>query len=208
LKPILTRHGVGVSEEMILEAYGEQESRIQKGPYLTYRLVLRRIIEGLGQAWHFVPGESELRSLEDSLPEWPPFADTVRSLQRLKRKNKLAILSNIDDDLFSGTARLLGVMFDQVLTAQQLGSYKPSLNNFQALIERLGVPKERILHVAQSPYHDIEPARKAGLATVWVNRRRGRNTFGATPAARAEPDLEVPDLQSLVSAAGLVEEGE
>src|SRR4029077_10953582 len=107
------------------------------------------------------------------------------SLRKLKTRFKLTILSNVDDDLFAATATQLGVSFDQVITAQQIGSYKPSLVNFRALLERLACPAERILHVAQSAYHDIIPAKHLGLNTAWVNRRQGRAGSGATPQARA-----------------------
>ena len=94
--------------------------------------------------------------------------------------------------------------FDWIVTAQQARSYKPSSANFLLALERIGQPRDRVLHVAQSLYHDIAPANALGLATVWVNRRQGRSGHGATPAAVAKPDLEVPDLQSLARAAGLM----
>ena len=78
-----------------------------------------------------------------------------------------------------------------------MGSYKPSPRNFQLLLERLDVPREQVLHVAQSLFHDVAPARAAGLTTVWVNRRHDRPGFGATPPSSAQPDLEAPDLATL-----------
>jgi 2-haloacid dehalogenase len=123
----------------------------------------------------------------------------VAALQTLKQRFKLGIISNIDDDLFAASNRRLGVTFDWVITAQQVRSYKPSTRNFTAAFERIGVPQDRLVHVAQSLFHDHVPAKSLGLATVWVNRRRGHPGPGATPPASARPDLEVPDLQSLAA---------
>jgi 2-haloacid dehalogenase len=121
----------------------------------------------------------------------------VEALKYLKERYKLAVISNIDDDLFAHSARHLGVPFDWVITAEQVESYKPSLNNFEKAIEIIGAPRGEILHVAQSLYHDIAPAKELGLANVWVNRRHNLKGYGATYPADAVPDLEVPDLATL-----------
>ena len=108
-----------------------------------------------------------------------------------------------DDDLFAHTAKKLRVEFDDVITAQQCGSYKPSLNNFRIAAKRVGVPKSKWLHVAQSLFHDHEPARRAGLATVWIDRRAGRAGFGATPPpedAAVRPDWTFASLAELADA--------
>jgi 2-haloacid dehalogenase len=111
-------------------------------------------------------------------------------------------LSNIDDDLFRFSQKLLEVEFDHVFTAQQIGSYKPSYQNFEYLIQHSGSPPHKILHVAQSLFHDIAPAKVMGLSTVWVNRRQGLMGSGATPPAEAAPDITVPDLRSLAVLTG------
>jgi len=136
--------------------------------------------------------------------DWPAFPDSTRALQALKKKYKLAILSNIDDDLIAFSVQRLG-QFDWIITAQQAKSYKPSLNNFYLALERIGVPKNKILHVAQSLFHDIAPAKALGLSTVWINRRHNKAGFGATPPAQAQPDLQVPDLQTLAVTMGLMQ---
>jgi 2-haloacid dehalogenase len=197
LRPILERHGVARTDDQLLELYGELETELEAGPYRTYREVLALVMDGLGQRLGFVPAATERGALADSVGQWPPFPDTVEGLQRLAGRYKLAILSNIDDELFAESAPLLGTEFAAVITAQQVGSYKPNPRNFQVAIERLGLPREQILHVAQSLFHDIAPAKEAGLATVWVNRRHDRPGFGATPRSAARPDLEVPDLATL-----------
>ncbi|MFQ6117986.1 MAG: HAD-IA family hydrolase, partial [Candidatus Bipolaricaulia bacterium] len=170
---------------------------------VRYREVLRRVVQGLGVQLGFVPSPSELDCLADSLKDWRPFPDTVEALQALKRAFKLAIISNIDDDLFALSAERLKVEFDWVITAEQARSYKPSPHNFRFALQRIGISPKRVLHIAQSIYHDIVPAKAVGLSTVWVNRRSGKEGFGATPSASGRPDLEVPDLRTLVSMMGL-----
>lgn len=135
--------------------------------------------------------------LADSLPSWRAFPDTVDALRRLKERYRLAIVSNIDDDLFEATRAKLGVELDWVVTAEAVNSYKPSPRNFEAAERAFRVSRAHWLHAAQSLYHDVVPARQFGLTTVWVNRRRGRSGFGATPPVAALPHLEVGDLREL-----------
>jgi 2-haloacid dehalogenase len=131
------------------------------------------------------------------MASWRAFPDTVPALKRLGQKYRLAVLSNVDDDLFAGTAAHLEIPFHQILTARQMEAYKPSPAFFEAALQRIGLPSERILHVAQSLHHDIRPAKRLGLASVWINRRHARPGFGATPPAEGRPDLVLPDLKSL-----------
>jgi 2-haloacid dehalogenase len=154
-------------------------------------------MDGFGERLGFVPSADERAALAASVGDWPPFPDTVEALQALADRFQLVILSNIDDDLFALSARHLGVAFAAIVTAQQVGSYKPDPRNFRALLARLDTAPDRVLHVAQSLFHDIAPANALGLTTVWVNRRHDRPGSGATPPATARPDLEVPDLRTL-----------
>jgi 2-haloacid dehalogenase len=109
----------------------------------------------------------------------------------------MAIISNVDNDLIAHTIRRLQVEFDWIITAEQAKAYKPSHKNFRLALKTIEAPSKKILHVAQSIYHDIIPAKALGLAAVWVNRRRGRTGSGATPEAKCKADLEVPDLKTL-----------
>jgi 2-haloacid dehalogenase len=127
----------------------------------------------------------------------------VEALRQLKSRFRLAILSNVDDDLFAGTRSQLGVDFDAVITAQQAQAYKPSLKLFELALSRINAPAHRVLHVAQSIYHDVVPAQLLGLATVWVNRPSARPGVGAVKAAEAKPDLTVSSLAELAAAATL-----
>src|SRR5947207_263813 len=180
LHPILAEHRVSLGAERALELYGELESAAEQGAYRTYRDVLRTVLEGLGARLGFAPTPLELARLSESVKDWPAFPDSGPALEALKQKYHLAIISNIDDDLFAASAPRLRVSFDWVITAQQARSYKPSTNNFRLALERIGLPREKILHVAQSLYHDIAPAKTMGLATVWVNRRHDKPGPGAT----------------------------
>ncbi|UCG50970.1 MAG: haloacid dehalogenase type II [Candidatus Latescibacterota bacterium] len=198
VRPVLAKHGVDVTDREVLETFARVEAKHEDGEFLDYRLVLRLVMAEMSLRFSFDATPVELNCLSDSLKDWKPFHDTLDSLKKLKTRYKLAIISNIDDNLFSATARCLEVPFDWTITAQQARAYKPSLKTFEFALGRIGHPREQILHVAQSVYHDVVPAKAMGLATVWVNRRAGKQGSGATVSASAVPDLEVPDLESLV----------
>ncbi len=201
LRPVLAAHGRNLMDEGLLELYAALEAEEEAGPYRPYREVLQYVTSKLGARLVFTPTLEELDALPRSLPNWPPFVDTVAAVRRLRSRYKLAVISNTDDDLFAGTARRLGVSFDYVITAQQCRSYKPSPNNFETALARIGLPRLKVLHIAQSIYHDIIPAGELGISTVWINRRHNKKGSGATVAALAEPDLELPDLASLAELA-------
>ncbi|MCZ6767416.1 MAG: haloacid dehalogenase type II [bacterium] len=197
VRNVLKNHQLEFDDRSILEAYARAEAKIESGAYEPYKKVLRRVMTEMSAELLIEPSDDERDALALSVRDWKPFPDTVRALKRLGERYQLAIISNIDDDLFQYSAEHLEVPFDWVITAQQAESYKPSHNNFQMAFGRMGFPKEKILHVAQSIYHDIVPARQLGLSTVWVNRRAKQEGWGATPPADGKPDLEVPDLESL-----------
>jgi len=196
LRKTLGDHGIKLEDEKILELFAEFESTEEK-EYKSYREVLKGVVRRFGDRLHFQPSAAEQEALPDSIQLWQPFPDTVAALKQLKQRFQLVIISNVDDDLFAGTAEHLQVEFDQVITAQQVKSYKPSLNNFHVAFECIGIPKAQILHVAASLHHDIVPANTLELANVWVNRRVGMTGSGAAMAAIAQPNLEVPNLRVL-----------
>ncbi|AFZ18953.1 haloacid dehalogenase type II [Allocoleopsis franciscana] len=203
LKTILYNHNIHLRDNEILELFAQQESIQESGDYLKYRDVLKNVVHDFGKRFNFTPTESEVNALAESIQNWEPFPDTVKALKALKTRYKLTIISNIDDELFAYSAKKLEVEFDWLITAEQVKSYKPSVQNFEIAIQRMGINPDKLLHVAQSIYHDIVPAKTMGITAVWVNRRKGQEGFGATVAASSNPDLEVPDLQSLVSLMGL-----
>ena len=200
MRPLLKGNGCDISDAQILALYSEFEPRQQAGHYRRYREVLTAVVRDFAHEFSFDVTDNEADGLAESIRQWQPFADTVAGLQRLHSRYKLAVLSNIDDDLFAYTAPKLEVRFDAVVTAQQVHSYKPSLNNFEALLRRYAIPRENLLHVAESLYHDVAPAHSLGITTVWVNRRQGK-AAAASKLADVRPDLEVPDVGRLAELA-------
>lgn len=201
VRPILAAHKKPLRDDEILALYSELEAEAESGPFRPYREVLQSVVTGFGERLGFSPSENERRSLPDSLARWNPFPDTREALLRLQAAYSLAIISNIDDDLFSATAPKLGVSFDHVVTAQRAACYKPGMNIFRLALKEIGLPAERVLHVGQSIYHDVIPAQSLGMAAVWVNRVSPRPNAGAAKRAQGKPDLEVPDLKTLADAA-------
>lgn len=196
---VLEFHGIRKSRAEVLALFSDVEPRAQNSQtFVEYRRVLRRVMETMGAELGFRCTGSDLDCLSDSLPDWPVFADVRGALDALGKRFKLAIISNIDDDLFAGTAHALDVDFDAVITAEQARTYKPDLNNFEVASARMGVGAEAWLHVAESLYHDIGPANRLGITSVWVNRA---GQGGATLRTDAVPDLVVPDLASLADRA-------
>jgi 2-haloacid dehalogenase len=197
---ILAAHGRDIDDATLLKLYGDFEQRFERGEFRPYREVLQSVVRQFGAELGFTPTAEEMRSLPDSLLTWKPWPDTVAALRQLKTRFRLAILSNVDDDLFAGTRPQLGVEFDEVVTAQQAQAYKPSLKLFELALSRVNAPAHRVLHVGQSIYHDVIPAQALGLATVWVNRPSARPGVGAVKAAEAKPDLTVSSLADLAAA--------
>ena len=179
----------GLQGEGLLERYGEHEAELEAGAYRRYREVVAEAFVRCGGA------SAQAPAFADSVGDWPPFADSPAALARLKERFRLGVITNSDDDLFARSAARLGVEFDWVVTAEQVGAYKPDERPFLTAFERIGLPRERILHVAQSLFHDHVTAQRLGLRTVWIDRRRGTGG-GATPETEAAPDATFEDLRS------------
>lgn len=203
LRPVFEQRRVHITDEELLTLYARFESNAEQGDYKPYRDILRHVVRSFGTHLHFEPDPEETNCLVDSIGHWPPFDDTVESLHKLRSRYKLAIISNIDDELFKQSQKLLRMDFDYVVTAAQAKAYKPSLAVFRKAFETIREPKDRILHVAQSLYHDHVPAQEIGLSSVWINRRSSVPGFGATPQAEIQVSTTFPDLASMVDAAGL-----
>ena len=200
LRRILSAHGKQIDDATLLKLYGDFEQRSEQGAFRPYREVLESVVRQFGAEFRFAPTAEEARSLPDSLATWKPWPDTVAALRQLKTRFRLAILSNVDDDLFADTRPQLEVEFDEVITAQQAQAYKPSLKLFELALNRINAPAHRVLHVGQSIYHDVIPAQALGLAAVWVNRPSARPGVGAVKSAEAKPDLTVTSLAELAAA--------
>jgi len=189
------------SDEALLEHYARHEAELEAGPYVRYREILARACAAVGQAYGIEATEDAVRRFAGSVGEWPAFADSAEALARLTTRYRLGVLTNCDDDLFALSEARLGVRFEWVVTAQQVRSYKPNPRHFQVAFERIDVPRDRILHVAQSLYHDHIPAKRLGLSTVWIDRRHDQPGSGATPPATATPDLTAPDMATFAELA-------
>jgi 2-haloacid dehalogenase len=201
VRAVLEPHGVAPTDDEILEAHAHHEAEAERGPYLRYREVLARSLGGVCEGFEVTPTPEETARFAASVGDWPPFADSADALRQLKRRFRLGVITNCDDDLFARSNERLGVQFDWVVTAEQVGAYKPSHRNFEVAFARVGLPRSRILHVAQSLFHDHVPAQQLGLASVWIDRRGGGVSAGATPPAEASPNAAFPDMASFAEAA-------
>jgi 2-haloacid dehalogenase len=199
LHRILAAHGKKVDDSTLLKLFGDFEVRAEQGQFQPYRQVLQSVVRQFGEELGFIPTDHETRSLPESLASWKPWPDTVRALRQLKQRFHLAIISNVDDDLFAATLPKLEVEFSQIITAEQAQAYKPSQRIFEVAIGRIGLPARAILHSGQSVYHDVIPAQSLGLSTVWVNRPSARKGIGAVIHAEGSPDLELSSLAELAA---------
>lgn len=185
----------GESDAQLLARFAHHEHAAEV-PYKNYR-------EVLGLTSRMLAGELDLEISPEqeaqfgaSVLDWPAFPDSHDALVSLQERYKLVVITNCDDDLFAASAARLGITFDEVITAAQVGSYKPNIENFHFAHEKiqrtLGISKDRILHVAQSLFHDHAPAKSIGMTTVHIKRRGN----GAAPQASATPDAVFPDMKS------------
>ena len=188
-------------DEQLLELFARHEAAVEAGPYRPYREVLQETLRAIGAELGQPVEADAAAGFGGSVADWPAFPDSAAALADLAARYRLGVITNCDDDLFAASEQRLGVRFDPVVTAQQARRYKPNPRGFEVAFERIGLPTSRILHVAQSLFHDHVTAKRLGLASVWVDRRRGRSGFGATPAASAAPDLVVPDMRTLADLA-------
>ena len=206
LRPWPTRHRLALDDDALLAAFGEAESRIQKeAPRTLYPDVLRASQRALAKRFGVAQEAADADSVARSVRDWPAFADSPAALAYLKRHYKLVIVSNVDRASFAHSNQKLAVEFDAIVTAQDVGSYKPAPAHFHEAFKRLaalGVPRAEILHVAQSLFHDHVPAKGLGMTTVWINRRAGKQGLGATPPPETAviPDAEYPSLGAMAEA--------
>ena len=207
LEPMLSRAVRRPEPRDVLEAYAEAEGAAEAAhPADPYPEILARAWSALAVRFGVAEDAAERERFAHSVGDWPAFSDTSQALQRLKTRYKLIILSNVDRASFARSNRQLGVEFDRIITAEDLGSYKPDPRNFAALVaavEEMGVPRRKLLHVAQSLYHDHVPAKAIGLTTAWIDRRAGKAGGGATlpPDAEVHPDFVFTTLGELADAA-------
>jgi 2-haloalkanoic acid dehalogenase type II len=213
LGPWAQARGLEISDEALLNVFSGHEARAEaEHPTEPYPAILARALRDLGRELGTEVSDEDADRLARSVPGWPAFWDSRDALAALAERYQLIILSNVDRDSFAASNRRLGVRFTSVLTAQDIGSYKPSMRNFDALLAeagRLGVREGGLLHVAQSLFHDHVPAKEAGLPTAWINRRHDQPGWGATPAPVADvtPDWEFPSMAAFTAAAAAAAAG-
>jgi len=189
------RDGLSLGRGEVIAAYHAVEPEVQSARYRPYREVLAETAVRVAHRLDWDLPAERAGFLAASLPDWPVFEDTRSALERLSMRFAIAVLSNIDDDLLAATIDRIGVGFDWTVTAQQVRSYKPALDHFQEAMRRAGGGR-RLLHAAQSYYHDIRPALDLGLDAVWVNRKREQ-------AGGPEPLRVVTNLHELADWLGL-----
>jgi 2-haloalkanoic acid dehalogenase type II len=206
LQPLLQAGAVTLGRDEVLAVFARHEAAQEAAtPQMLYSELLAEVHRRLAGEWGVKADEERAVAFGKSVPDWPEFPDTPASLQYLRRYYKLVILSNVDRESFAGTNRRLGVTFDAICTAQDIGSYKPDPRNFEYLIKALaglGVLKRNILHTAQSLFHDHAPAQAAGLSSAWIDRRHEREGWGATvpPAGTPRYDFRFSSMEELVKA--------
>jgi 2-haloalkanoic acid dehalogenase type II len=206
LGPWLQAQGVSVTRDQMLVAFAEAEAAQQQAtPDLRYPELLERVHRAIAVRFGVAPDAAAAQAFGRSVGDWPAFADSADALAYLKRYCRLVILSNVDRASFAHSARRLGVEFDAVYTAEDIGSYKPDARNFEYMLAGLaeqGVTKRQILHTAQSLYHDHVPAKLLGLATCWIDRRAGQADAGASRAPEVEvrPDFRFATLGEMAAA--------
>ena len=173
---------IRVRGQELLEAYGRAE-RMEEATYKKYREVLRRSVLSLSGQLGTAVSDEAARRFADSVPSWPPFPDSAAFLRKMGSKGyKTYILSNVDDDLLGDTIRNHHLEVDGLVTAEQVGSYKPRDGHWLEFLRRTRARREEVLHIAQSVYHDIIPAQRLGIDSVWVNRYGERLPPGASPS--------------------------
>ncbi len=205
LQPWMLRTDVGVDREAALVAFAEAESAAQKAtPSKLYPHLLADLMPDLAKRLGADCTPEEAAAFGASVPDWPAFPDSATALARLKRRYKLVILSNVDVAGFCESAKRLETPFDYVFTAQEIGSYKPTPANFDYMARRLdeaGIAKDKVLHVAQSLFHDHQEATRQGFKTCWIDRRQGEG-WGATKEIAHLPktDWTFPTLAAFADA--------
>jgi len=191
---------VGLEDDALLEAYAGHEAAAERPPYRRYREVLAAGLRGVAADLGLEVADDAVARFSESVRDWPAFEDSPGALARLHERYRLGVITNCDTDLFAVSSERLGVEFDWVVTAEDARSYKPALAGFELAFETIPVSRQRILHVAQSLYHDHVPAQRLGLASVWIDRRHDRPGAGATPPADARPDATYPSMRAFADA--------
>ncbi|WP_433789094.1 HAD-IA family hydrolase [Actinoplanes sp. CA-252034] len=209
LEPWARERGLDVTGERLLSVYSEHEAAVEREtPFRLYPEVLAEAFRRTGAALGRPVGDAWADRLGRSVPDWPAFPDSAEALARLAERYRLIIVSNVHRDGFAGSNQRLRGDFAAIITAEDVGGYKPGDRHFRALdtaLPGLGVDRGQLLHVAQSLFHDHVPAKREGLPSVWINRRHDRPGWGATPEPGEEFTYDL-EFASMAAFADAVEE--
>jgi 2-haloalkanoic acid dehalogenase type II len=194
LKPLTSRVAHPLTRNEILQAHARHESEQQsRTPTKLYRDLLAVVYKRLSEEWGVPARWDDCVRYGLSVRDWPAFPDSAAALAYLKQHYRLVILSNVDNESFAFSNETLGVTFDAIVTAEDVGAYKPSRANFEYLLRALagqGIGKGEILHTAESLFHDHKPANEIGLASCWIHRRHAQEGFGATMDPGSQPHFD------------------
>ena len=206
LEPLTRKVKTSLTRDQILETHGRFEvAQEVQTPSMRYRDLLAIVYKRMAEHWGVTASWAECVEYGRSIQHWPAFPDSVEALRHLKQHYKLVILSNVDNESFAHSNVKLGVAFDAIFTAEDIGSYKPSPRNFEYMLANLaahGIATRTILHTAESLFHDHKPANAAGLASCWIYRRHDQQGFGATadPGAMPRYDFRFNSMADLAKA--------
>ncbi len=207
LRPWAVRNGLDLDDQALIAAHGRYESKVQdEMPGALYPVILGETLRRVGVELGAPVTAADAATYGDSVKDWPAFPDTAEALQRLATRFKLIIVSNIDRASFAASQPRLGVEFDAIVTAEDVGSYKPQRGHFDQLfreLDRLGVARDQLVHVAESLFHDHEPAAALGLPSVWIHRRHAKGGTGATatPSGEVSPTWRFTSMAEFAEAA-------
>jgi len=207
LRPWAARNGIQLDDQALIAAYGRHETHVQdEMPDALYPIILGETMRRVGSDLDAPVSDYDATEFGNSVKDWPAFPDTAEALGRLATRFRLIILSNIDRASFAASNPRLGVTFDAIVTAEDVGSYKPRPGHFDKLfeeVERLGVARDRLVHVAESLFHDHQPAAALGLPSVWIDRRHDKGGTGATatPSGEVSPTWRFTSMAELADAA-------
>ena len=195
LQPLLDKIPIRLDRDEVLELFAEHEIAQQRAtPTMVYRDLLTEVARSMAAKWQIRISDEEAREFGRSVKHWPEFSDSAESLNYLRQYYRMATLTNCDRISYMGSNARLEIEWDAIYTAQDAGTYKPNLRNFDYMFERvrrdLGALPHEILHVAQSLTHDMVPATAAGMTKVWINRRHGQEGLGATAPPEGEFTIE------------------
>ena len=206
LEPLTSRAEIAVSTDELLEMHARLEAAQQSAtPSMPYGRLLAVVYKRLAEEWRIPASWAECLEYGKSIGSWPPFNDSASALEYLNKHYRLVVLSNVDNASFEASREKLGIQFDAVYTAEDIGSYKPERRNFEYMFDQLArhdVRRSEILHVAESMFHDHETARATGLSNCRIHRRCGKIGFGAASKPKHTPEIDFtfPSLAAFVEA--------